>query len=182
MPSFPDFEYFFAVDVLGLSIFAINMSTVIGCIGIFILPLVFQKYLIDKEYRVSFFLSQFCYVFSVTINLCLALKVNKRVPTLLLYILSGPIAQINDKVMTMMPCNIIMSKTIPLGVEATMFSFAHTIMNLNLFTLRSLMGVLINDNFVHVTKEDFSNFYVLQVIALLGALVPFTYIYFMIPT
>ena len=41
MPSFPDFEYFFAVDVLGLSIFAINMSTVIGCIGIFILPLVF---------------------------------------------------------------------------------------------------------------------------------------------
>lgn len=121
-------------------------------------------------------------MFAVTVNLCLALELNKKVPTLLLYILSGPIAQIIDKVMTMMPCNIIMSKTIPFGVEATMFSFAHTIINLNLFTLRTLMGVLINDNFVHVTKDDFSNFYILQIIALIGAIIPFTYIYCMIPT
>jgi hypothetical protein len=92
MPSFPDFEYFFAVDVLELSIFAINISTVLGCIGIFVLPLVFQKYLIDKEYRVSFFLSQTCYISAVVINLCLALDVNKNVPTLLLYVISGPIA------------------------------------------------------------------------------------------
>jgi hypothetical protein len=42
-----------------------------------------------------------------------------------------------------------------------MFSFAHTIINLNMFTLRTLMGVVINDNFVHVTKDDFSKFYLL---------------------
>lgn len=41
MPSFPDFEYFFAVDILGLSVFTINMSTVIGCVGILVLPLAF---------------------------------------------------------------------------------------------------------------------------------------------
>ena len=63
-----------------------------------------------------------------------------------------------------------------------MFSFAHTIINLNMFTLRTLMGVVINDNFVHVTKDDFSKFYLLQVVALVGACIPFLYIYCMIPT
>jgi hypothetical protein len=112
----------------------------------------------------------------------MTLGVNKRIPNIALYIICGPVASILEKVMTMMPCNIIMTKTIPIGVEATMFALAHTIISLNMYTLRALMGVIINDNFIHVTKEDFSNFYMLLIIALVGSLIPFLYIHCMIPT
>ena len=41
MPSFPDFEYFFAVDVLEISLFSINMSTVAGTFGILLIPIIY---------------------------------------------------------------------------------------------------------------------------------------------
>lgn len=83
--------------------------------------------------------------------------------------------------MTVMPTNMIMSRVIPHGVESMMFSIGHSIINLNLFTLRSFMGVVINECFVHVTKEEFDNFYVLEIISLTGALIPFIYMRFLIP-
>ena len=113
----------------------------------------------------------------------MALRLNEGlVPNLVLYILCGPIASVLEKAMTLMPSNIIFSQVIPPGVEATMFAVAHTVINLNVFTLRALVGVFINDNFVFVTKENMDNFYVLQIISLCGTLIPFLYIHVMIPT
>ena len=63
-----------------------------------------------------------------------------------------------------------------------MYAVAHTIINLNMFTLRALVGVIINDNFVFVTKENMENFYVLEIIALCGTFIPFLYIHLLIPS
>jgi hypothetical protein len=101
-------------------------------------------------------------MFAIATFLAMALKMNEGlIPNLALYVLCGPIASILEKAMTIMPSNIIMSQVIPPGVEATMFAIAHVIINLNQFTLRQVIGVLINDNFVFVTKENMDNFYVL---------------------
>jgi hypothetical protein len=101
-------------------------------------------------------------MFAISIFLAMALKLNEGlIPNLVLYVICGPIAVILEKSMTMLPSNIIMSQVIPPGVEATMFAIAHVIINLNQFTLRALVGVFINDNFVFVTKENMENFYVL---------------------
>lgn len=61
----------------------------------------------------------------------------------------------------MLPVNIIISQVVFPGIEASMFAVAHTIIAMNMFTLRALVGVYINDNFVFVTKENMQNFYVL---------------------
>ena len=87
-----------------------------------------------------------------------------------------------EKIMTALPSNMIMSRVIPHGVEAVMFSLAHTIMNLNMFQLRTMMGVIINDHFVHVTKENFAHFYILEVIGIIGTCIPFFYMHKLIPT
>lgn len=76
----------------------------------------------------------------------------------------------------------IMSRVIPHGVEAVMFSLSHTIMNLNMFQLRTMMGVLINNNFVHVTKENMDNFYILELIGLCGTFIPLLYMHKLIPS
>ena len=73
MPSFTDFEYFFAVDVLKISKFAINLSTIFGAVSIFLLPVFYQRYLAKKEFLISFYLSQIIYLIAFCLTLCLAL-------------------------------------------------------------------------------------------------------------
>lgn len=122
-------------------------------------------------------------MFAISTFLAMALRLNQGYfPDIMLYIICGPMAGVLEKALTGLPTNIIMSQVIAPGVEATMFAVAHTIMNLNMFTLRALVGVFINDNFVFVTKENMENFYVLQIIALCGTLIPFFYIHLLIPT
>ena len=123
---------------------AINLSTLFGAMFLFILPVLYQKYLAKKEFLISFYLSQIVYITAVCLTLCLALQLNKHVPDIVLFVICGPLAAVMEKMMTALPSNMIMSRVIPHGVEAVMFSLAHTIMNLNMFQLRTMMGVLIN--------------------------------------
>jgi hypothetical protein len=77
----------------------------------------------------------------------LALRVNiyLGIPDVLVFLIAGPIAQTLERGLTILPSQIIMSKLIPPGVEASMMSFSATIISLNQFTIRNIMGIYIND-------------------------------------
>lgn len=92
MPSFTDFEYFFAVDVLKITTMAINLSTIFGAIFLFLLPVLYQKYLAKKEYLISFYFSQVVYIIAICLTLCLAFKINKHIPDIILFAICGPLA------------------------------------------------------------------------------------------
>lgn len=97
MPAFSDFEYFFAVDILMISKFAINITTIFGAVLIFLLPILYQKYLSEKEYLISFYISQITYVISMFLGLAMALRLNKHIPSIILYVICGPIAAVLEK-------------------------------------------------------------------------------------
>lgn len=73
-------------------------------------------------------------------------------PDTALYFLGGAVAQVVERGLTFLPAMIIVSKATPPGIEATMCALAVTLLILNQFILRSVMGVLINDNLIFVSK------------------------------
>ena len=82
----------------------------------------------------------------------------------------------------MIPSFIIMAKIIKPGVEGIMISLTMTIINLNQFTLRTLLGTFINDQFVGVDNESIDRIWILIIIELGFKLIPFFYIYCLVPT
>jgi len=58
MPDFGDFNYFFAIDVLHISLFEIGIGTVIVGVVVIAGPIFYQKYCANSEYQKLFFGAQ----------------------------------------------------------------------------------------------------------------------------
>ena len=84
---------------------------------------------------------------------------------------------------TMLPTGIMLARLTPPGLEGTMTSFSFSIIILNQFMLRLLVGAVINGNFVHppVEAKNIKDFPKLMIIQFFGTLIPMTYIYCMVP-
>jgi hypothetical protein len=93
----------------------------------------------------------------------------------------GSFAEVVERMLTILPSFIIMSKSIPPGVEATMFSLTATIINLNQFILRAVIGSVVNDMFVGVTNQSLDKYYILTIIEIIGKLFPLLIISLLIP-
>jgi len=63
-----------------------------------------------------------------------------------------------------------------------MLSLSTSIIKLNQFTIREMVGVTINDMFVHVTKKSLRDVFTLTEIALCSAFIPFLFLWWMIPS
>ncbi len=100
----------------------------------------------------------------------------------MLYFLGGKIAQKLEDGFGSFPLFIIVSKMIPPGIDSTMFSLSMSIIILSKFSLRNLTGALINDNFVHVSKANMENYYVLKIIQMLTSCIPLLYLWCLVPT
>ena len=129
-------------------------------------------------------ISQWVYVVAETINLTLAMRWNTIVgiPDVCLYFLGGGIAAVFERGFFFFPAMIIVSKSIPPGIESTMYSLSITILSLNQFILRSTLGVLINDNFIFVSNAHMDNFAYLKLIQIVTSIIPLFYMHKFIPT
>ncbi len=89
----------------------------------------------------------------------LALRLHERlkIPSWFLYMFIGKVMESIEKMLTSIPCNIIVSLVTPDGIEASMLSVTSTIITLNLYTVKSLVGVLVNKLFTHVNNENLEN-------------------------
>lgn len=93
MPSFQNYEYYYAVDHLGISPENILLTQIFLASGIIFVPMIYHKFLRDAELKYNFYFSQVVYIISISIYLAMALKLNEGIiPNLALYIICGPIA------------------------------------------------------------------------------------------
>lgn len=77
----------------------------------------------------------------------------------------------------------IAARLVPPGVDATMMAFSTTLLQLDMFTIRNLLGVFINKKFVGVTYDNLKDKYIyLTMFKTFGACLPLLYIYLLIPT
>ena len=80
-----------------------------------------------------------------------------KIPSLIFYMFIGTFMESIEKMLTSVPSNIIVSLVVPEGIEASMLSLTSTIITLNLYTIKSLVGVIVNKLFTHVTNENLEN-------------------------
>lgn len=185
MPYYRAYDYVFAIDVLKIPLTLINLQDfLIGNLN-FVMPWVYQKYYADKDFKCMFHVAQRIFVMSDAIAVMMALKWNTYIglPTIVPYILSGKIAGVLEGAFKCMPSYILFTKLVPSGVEATMMGTIDMIMGLTNVTFREMIGVHINDNFVHVTNANLDNYYILKLIGMFCNCIPFLFMYWgMVPT
>ena len=88
------------------------------------------------------------------------------IPNVVLYVISGSIAQTLEGGFSTMTCYILFTKLVPVGIEATIFMVYSTVLELSQGALRETVGIIINDNFIHVTNENLDNYWQLKVIGM----------------
>jgi len=148
-------------------------------------PMVYQRYFLKWNYLYVFLFAQSLYVIAESINIILTLGYNKSVgiPNFVLYVIGGSFAFVFEHGFTMFVSLIIVSKLTPPGIESTMYSLAVTIIVMNQFVFRIIMGVIINKCFVHVTKENIQTQYIyLKFVTVLTPFIPLIYMWYLIPT
>lgn len=132
-PDFGNFGYYFALDVMHISKVFIGLSAASAGLFLILGPIFFQKYFRNTNYKKLFTLAQFIYIFQAFLLFLAAKRWNLAfyLPDGLIYFMATSLFEVMDRILTLIPSFIIMAKSIPPGVEATMTSFTITIINLN---------------------------------------------------
>lgn len=184
MPTFLDFSYYFTIKVLGISKLLVGIGGIYMGLAIMSIPPIYNRYLMNSEYKSIFVGMQILTLFSTLICTLQAMRLNTLVgiPDSLLYVISSQFAEVIERALTMFPSKIIMARIIAPGVEGTMMSFASIIINLNQFTIRNLIGVFINNTFVHVSNDTMNDYYILCWIRFGTSFIPLTYMWWLLPT
>ena len=149
-----------------------------------VIPFIYQKYFMHRNYVIMFAISQCVYVMAESVNLLLATRYNLElgIPDLALFYLGGAVASVLERGFTFFPSLVMIGKMIPPGIEGTMYSLSVTILILNQFIIRNLMGVWVNYQFIGISKHNMHEYTYLKMVCICTSLIPFTYMFCMIPT
>ena len=184
MPTFDDYQYFFVTQILGISKFEIGLLSMFVGVALLGFPMIYNNYYKDSEYRNFFLFSQIMSVFAFATQACQAMRWNVPlgISDNAIFVFSGSFANTIERVVTIFPSYVMMARMVPPGVEGTMMAVNNTLVHLNQFTIRNLLGKCINDAFVHVGRNSLHNYYILPIIAFAGSILPLFYMMRMIPS
>ena len=131
-PTFGQYSYFFAIDILKISLFLIGIIPVF--VGFFkcIFPIIYTTYIREISYRNIFMLGQFAYVLFNLIGFCLANQWNLKfgIPNKFLFVFIS-INEGIERSLLGIPLHIILAKLTPPGIESSLMALSNTILNLN---------------------------------------------------
>jgi hypothetical protein len=161
MPTFDTFKYMFTLDILEISKFSLGILMFVSMSTVIFAPSLFDKLFGKTEIKYCFIYSQYTYICGTAVLLILAYQLNLAfsIPHIAILAFTDVFAGVIEKILTLLPSNIIVAQIVPPGVEASMSAFTSTIVTFNMFAVRGLVGVFINNTFFHVTRETISNFY-----------------------
>ena len=184
MPNFSDFDYYFAIDVLGIPASLLSLQFVWIALFILVMPAIYVVKFNHIEYQKLYITVQILWIVSYLGKLSLAMGWSQQLglPNFAVYFFFGTFLGPFEVMLTMMPGMIILTKLIPKGIEATMLALSSTIITLNQFTIRAQIGLLINATTVDVTTDNLEDFATLAWVEFLCAFIPLTFIYRMVPT
>ena len=85
----------------------------------------------------------------------LALRLHERmkIPSWFFYMFIGNVMEAIEKMLTSLPCNIIVSLVTPDGIEASMLSLTSTVFSICSLN-KGLMGIFINKVWVHANNSN----------------------------
>ena len=146
MPSFMDFDYYFAIDILGIKASLISLQFVWSSIFMIIVPLTYVIKFRDTEFRTIFTLVQSLWLTSYFGKLSLAEGWAQAIglPIFPVYFLSGAFLNSFERVLVILPSKILLAKMTPRGIESSVMALSDSIVMMNQFMVRGLIGLAIN--------------------------------------
>ena len=98
------------------------------------------------------------------------------------YTFGSHLSETVEFVVVMFVTKVVTARISPPGIEAFLMALGTTITQLSLWTLRNLMGTLINVLFIHMTTSNLESLSTLLTIKAVGALIPLLYLRKLIPS
>ena len=182
VPSFGSYEYYFLTDELDVSQFQYSMIS-LGAAAFIVVAIVVYQFFKDLEVRSLFIIACSINSFTSFISLALARRWNQQIgiPDYVLYWASDACFSQFVFAFTQLPAQVLFTEINPPDIEAFVVAVQGTLFALAQYMVGELSGVLINETFVHVSKEDLSNYWVLQLISTIAALWPILWMW-LVPT
>jgi Na+/melibiose symporter-like transporter len=153
-PAFNEFRFYFANSVLEIKAEILTSSTLVGGVLAILGPPIYFRILAKMDFRTIYLVIQIIFVIQSLLTVAMAMLLHQKlgIPNLLMYLIAAPLADFLESVMIFLPSTILIAKMLEPGIEGTMMAISGTIFSLNRAGLPSVVGVLINTLFVHVTN------------------------------
>ena len=120
------------------------------------IPKLYENVFQNKDFPYIFYFNQIFFIIGAFFHLILALRWHEKIgiPSWLFYMFIGQVLEHAERIMTQVTVNTIVSLVCPKGIEASMTSVNTTIIVLNMFVLKGLIGVLVNRLFFSVDNTN----------------------------
>lgn len=115
MPTFEDFSYFFAIEKLGITPEAISLMAVWVGFACILLPVIYNWFLRDAEYKCIYMIAQVTYITAYVLLLALVSGWTEKIglPNVLVYFLATSFVWPAERGFFFMPSMIISAKLAP---------------------------------------------------------------------
>ena len=182
VPSFGSFGYYFMLDVVKISKFTYSMLTVLGFFCLFLGTLIYKRFFMEKEYRNLIMMDALISILLAPISFIFILRLNVQwgIPDMLLIIFTDTVSEIISQCFVFLPMSVVYAKICPKRIEATSFALLASVSNFR-GTIRSWIGAFINRQWVGVTHNDLSKYWVLVTIGFACSFLPLLFLW-LIPT
>lgn len=182
VPNFGGFDYYFMLDVVGITQFQYSMISVLHYFCMFIGSYLFKRWLKDFEVRtltiVEVFMGLLCAPFTMLFvtrqNLIFGISDG------FIIIFTDIIGDIFSMCLVVLPICVLFAKITPRNIEATCFAMLAGLYNFK-NSIRGYIGTTINTQFIGVSRDNMDDFWKLKVISLICSCLPLLFI-FLIPS
>lgn len=182
VPNFGGFDYYFMLDVVGITQFQYSMISVLHYFCMFIGSYLFKRWLKDFEVRtltiVEVFMGLLCAPFTMMFvtryNLVLGISDG------FIIIFTDIIGDIFSMCLVVLPICVLFTKICPRNIEATCFALLAGLYNFK-NSIRGYIGTCINMQLIGVSRDNMDDFWKLKVISLVCSCLPLLFI-FLLPS
>ena len=182
VPGFGSFDYYFMIDVVGISDSTLALLGVLGYACSLLGTQLFNSYFKDWEYQSLIKLDAVIGLTLAPLSMLFVLRLNEGlgIPNMALIIFTSQVSSILGECLVFLPMSVIMGKICPQHIEATSFALLAGISNMRA-EISSFTGTWINERFIGCTKSDLSNYWKLATIEIVCSWLPLFFIW-LIPT
>ena len=182
VPNFGSFDYYFMLDVVGVTQFQYSMISVLHYFCMFIGSYLFKRWLKDFEVRTLGIVETLIGLLCAPFTMAFVTRQNLvwGIPDGFIIIFTDIISDIFSMCLVVLPMCVLFAKITPHNIEATCFAMLAGLYNFK-NSIRGYIGVTINSQFVGVTRDHMEDYWKLKVISLVCSFLPLLFL-FLIPT
>ena len=174
VPSFGVYDYYFLLDVVGVTQFQYSMLSVLHFVCILIGSYLFRRWLKDIELRTLTLVKFLIKLLLAPFTMMFVTRTNVQLIGLsdgFIILLTHIIGDIFSMCLIVLPMSVLFNRVCPKNIEATCLAMLAGIYNAKK-GVRHFSGILINEHFVGVTKDNLDDFWKLKVITLCCSCLP----------